>query len=96
MVAVDVFAHFLNSVFEEVLDEGIMFFHFDDFDEFLHRSGAMSIFAELHWLLPHGFDDGSQLIFAAVISHLLDKVVAEAIIHEIPAVVDRAGKDMVE
>ena len=72
MVAIDVLAHFLNSIFEEVLDQGIMLFHFDDFDEFLHRSGAMSIFAELHWLLPHGFNDGSQLIFAAMISHLLD------------------------
>lgn len=56
----------------------------------------MGIFAELDWLLPHGVNDGGQLIFAAVISHLLDQVVAEAIIHKIPAVVDGAGEDVVE
>ena len=88
VVAIDVFTHFLDSIFEVVLDQSIMLFHFDDFDEFLHRSGAMSILAELHRLLLHGFDDGSQLIFAAVIGHLLDQVVAKAVIHEIPAVVD--------
>ena len=88
VVAIDVFAHFLDSIFEVALNQGKMLFHFGNFDEFLHRSGAMSILAELHWLLLHGFNDGSQLIIAAVISHLLNQVVAETIIHELPAVVD--------
>lgn len=36
MIAVDVFAHFLDSVLEEVLDHDEMLIDFDDFNEFLH------------------------------------------------------------
>lgn len=56
MIAVDVFAHFFDSVFQVVADHVEMNILTYNFNDLLHRSCPVGVFAELNWLNTHLLD----------------------------------------
>jgi hypothetical protein len=56
----------------------------------------MSVFAEGYGFISHLFDDLGELFIITIVSKLLNEVVAEAVIHEVPTVVDGRVENVVE
>jgi len=67
-----------------------------NFDELLHRPGAVGIFAEFHWLGSHGFNDLRQLALACVFGQLLHQIVSETVVHQVPELAAGAIEYLVE
>jgi hypothetical protein len=66
------------------------------FDNLLHRTSAVWILAQLHRFDSHLFDNLYELIRRALLRQLLNKVVAKAIVHELPAIRQRVVENLVK
>lgn len=96
MVSVNVFAHFLYAVVEIIANHRVMDVLAYYFDNLLHRTSAVWILAQLHRFDSHLFDNLYELIRRALLRQLLNKVVAKAIVHELPAIRQRVVENLVK
>ena len=86
MVAIDIFTHFFDSVFEVVTQHLKVNLFRNDFNNLLNRSSSMCVFAQLYWLSTHFIDDHGELVLVTLFAQFLNQIVTETVIHKVPCV----------
>lgn len=81
VVSIDIEAHGNHFVLKLGFDHLEMVLVFHDFDNLLYGAGSMRVLADAEGVFLYVLDDLGQLFFGANFRHLLDEIVAKAVVH---------------